>query len=245
MVKCIYFAITSAVFCVQSIALAQSAELNPTVSIVDFLKATGQPSDLSDRKKLYEQHFGETNYSGKPEQNVRLLTKLVSENAEAKASANKSLDTAQTIAVKERDRNAESTDAFACPGWVPAEGFGVNGSYGFTTRAHIVDGKLIGENFVVIVSSAAALLGKMDVSGKVMLFSKGDNEPFAEFAIVQPWFDTIGNAQSVARYGAKGTMIEIPRGKDVYAQVSIYPTVKTTAGTVALWSCTRKIMLTK
>lgn len=240
----LYLTIAITVLCTSEKCIAQKTELRPGVSVVDFLKSQGEPSDKAHRKKLYDKRFTNAPYTGTAKQNTELLTRLVSENKEAKQLAEKSLKNAIALAKQERASTATVSDNFACLGWVPAKGFGVNGSYGFSTRIHVKDGKLKGKDFVVLVNSAAASHGTMKVGGKVRLFVDGVSKPFAEFGLQSPWFATIGDVRTVVRYGKKDTVVSLPSGKKIQAEITLNPTVTTTSGTVALWGCTRQITVT-
>lgn len=221
-----------------------AAELKPEVSVVDFLKANNQPSSMTDRAALYSEHIRKAEkYVGSAGQNVQLLVKLVEANSEAAKLAADAQKIAQESAKKALPAEAALVVHNACPGWVPAEGFGFLGSYGFTVRAVKNNNVIVDKDFVVAVRTAAAEKGPVSVAGSVEVLVDGKSSQSVK--LQEPWFSTVGQAGDKTRlvYATKGSSISLPPGKRVEAVISLNITVKTPEGLVALWPCSRRIDL--
>jgi hypothetical protein len=231
------------------LATAQTEELRPTLSIVDYLKSKKQRSDLKDREQLFAANFPREKYTGSEQQNVRLLVALVGRDEQAIEKAQKAVKAARNASEKEsKPAGAHHVhDDKFCPTYGLGEGIGINGSYGFSVDVYIKGDKIAAEDFVVALNSASGDLGSLDLVGTVSIFVEGMSKPISAFKLEPAWFDTVGrnDPTTVFRYARKGTEIVLPVGKKIHAEISLNPVVKTDAGVVPLWACTRKIELLK
>lgn len=223
---------------------AEDLQLKPTESVVDYLKTNKRPSAQSDRAGYFKKFFPDEKYSGTAEQNQRLLVRLVAEAQEAAKFADKGKIEAALAASQAVPAETKIEQSHACPGWVPAEGFGFLGSYGFTVRASSQNGQIHDRNFVVTVSApGAAQKGPLNATGKAVISVDGKEVQTVE---LQPaWFPAIGPAgdKTFYLYAKMGTTITVPKGKSVTASVSLNVTSSTAKGLVALWPCSTTVIL--
>jgi hypothetical protein len=229
--------------CGRSQAVVSAEGLRPNVSIVDYWRSIGEPSDYATRKTKFETRYNSEKYTGSEEQNCRWLAALVAENEDALVLAKRATAVASELAGKNLPGEKIVTSDFACPGWVPAEGFGINGSYGYNVRVQVLENKIEDKNVMVTLTGSVSNLGEVTTSGKVEVLVDGETKPLAEIPLVVAWFSTVGLPGTTTVYGKKGTSVTLPQGKKVSLRVTLNPAVKTNAGSVALWPCTRIIVL--
>lgn len=217
-------------------------------SIVDYLKSNKRDSTFEARLKLFgERCSGEKKYKGSAEQNVKLLDSLLADDKEATASVEATKlrleESATTNKPEKADRLIEKSQTMRR--WIPAEGFGVHGTYVVKVRGSISRGQISDRNFDVAVDSASTQLGTLTFSGTVDLYFGDAKVPGQRFKLDEAWFSTIAAANSTTawRYAAKGTVIQIPPQKKVVAKVTVHPVVNTTAGSVPLREGTVEVLL--
>ena len=172
-----------------------------------------------------------------------ILDKLLADDKDAADLAKSAKDTAAKACKASLPDESAVGDQFACPGWVPAEGFGINGSYGYSVRVLVTNNTVVDRNVIVTLSPGVGNLGTVILSGKARLIEDGKQEPLAEFLLTPAWFDTIGTPGAVSLFAQKGTMVVLPQNSKVSLEVTLNPSVKTDSGTVPLWECTRSIKL--
>ncbi len=175
--------------------------------------------------------------------NMRWLTTIIAENADAADLAKRAAVAASDLAIKNLPGNSVVSSDFACPGWVPAEGFGINGSYGYSLRVNVVNNRIEDRDLMVTLTGAVSNLGSVEVSGKAEFFVEGHEKPFTEIALSHAWFPTIGSPGSVSVFGKRGSSVALPSGKQVSIRITLNPIVVTSSGAVALWPCTRTLPL--
>ncbi len=156
-------------------------ELKPTVSIVDYLKSTGQPSDFASRKESYELTHPDDKYTGSESQNTRWLIELAAKDSNAAEVATQSQTHAvETVTQNFADRPSMITKQVACPSYVLSKGFGILGSYGFDVRLAASNGEIKDRDIWVTLGAAHLVkLGKVKLTARGEFFVMGETEPFA------------------------------------------------------------------
>jgi hypothetical protein len=213
-----------------------------TASLVDYLKAKGKPSSLEDRAVLYGEYFPGRRYTGSAAQNTDLLLKLLAEDKAAVEATRKAQGQIDKASPKQP---AEVIAEKAFFRYVPAAGFGVNGSYVVRVSASVKKGAVRDRDLVVAVDTPASGLGTLDCTGTAEVEVGG--KVVQKIDLKKAWFPTIQAAatKTAFLYAEKGTVIPTALGKPVRVRVEVHPLVSITSGVVPLWPGTVELDLAK
>lgn len=109
--------------------------------------------------------------------------------------------------------------------YLPVQGIGVHASFRVDVQGTIAQDRVQDRAFQVTITSAAAQQLTLSVSGSVEIFVGNATKPAQTFALQSAWFPTIRSAGSSAvyLYAARGTTIQVPKGKSVRARVTVSP----------------------
>lgn len=243
-----YKTIVTILFFVSSVASCPtlSAQQPDQVSIVDYLKAIKVDYSFENRKQLFLEKWPDKTYAGTAEQNTKLLKKLLDEDAEAETAAESCVGDCNAADEKQHEGKGTSdkgvAKTFTCLSYGIGENIGVLGSYSFSVRMYPSNGKLTDQNLIINFKTAASNLGQVSLSGKVRFFyGDSPDQTVGTMTLQEPWQTTIGQPGVVTRWGKKGSSISFDASKELRAEITLYPVIVTTSGSVPIIPRTKSL----